>query len=70
MTGETPADREEWRRRFKARLLELAGAEVFEDGSSIADYAEMTAAAYLDDDFFDWDTPEAAAESDYSYWGE
>jgi hypothetical protein len=73
MTNDTPAgqiDREEFCRRFKARMLAQAG-ETFDDGSSIAEYADEIAPTYWEDEGWLRDEgPEACADADMSYWEE
>lgn len=62
--------REEFCARFKAHMLKYGGT-TFDDGSSIADYADEVAPTYFEDD--DWlrkQGPEACADADMSYWGE
>lgn len=68
MTPPTPLDEKEFCRRFKERMLKAAGPK-FDDGSSIAEYADETAPTYFEDLQED-DTPESCAEADMSYWGE
>ncbi len=46
-------------------MIEIAG-EKFDDGESIADYADETAPSY----YKDGESPEECAEADISYWGE
>ncbi len=53
--------------RFKARMLDRAGPK-FDDGESIADYADETSPSYWEDCFDE--TPEGCADADMSYWGE
>ena len=60
---------EEFCARFKARMLERAG-EQFDDGESIADYAEATAPTYFEIDEWRDEGPEDCADADMSYWGE
>lgn len=58
----------EWREKFKERMLEAG--PTFDDGSSIADYADDVSESYwhdLDESSLD---PREAAEADMSYWGE
>lgn len=55
--------------RFRTWMLDRAGA-TFDDGSSIADYADQTAPTYWDDKSMRSEGPEACAEADMSYWGE
>jgi hypothetical protein len=65
--------RDEFCRRFRERLLQRAGP-TFDDGESIADYADETAPSYYEE----WceetgpmtETPEDCADADMSYWGE
>ncbi len=53
--------------RFKAHMLERAGP-TFDNGDSIAEYADDTAPSYWEDPF--GETPEDCADADMSYWGE
>ena len=63
-------DRDEFLRRFKARMIERAG-QTFDDGSSIAEYADETGPTYWEEDSLIRDEgPEACADADMSYWGE
>lgn len=55
--------------RFKARMLAAAG-ETFDDGDSIADYADETAPSYFEDQHKGGESPEECADADISYWGE
>ena len=61
--------REEFRARFKARMLEVAG-ETFDDGESIAAYADEVSDSYFEDQHMLDESPEDCAESDISYWGD
>lgn len=67
--SESEISKEEFCRRFKARMLACAG-EKFDDGTSIAEYAEETAPNYYDDPDQRSDGPEECADADISYWGE
>lgn len=70
MTTETLLSKEDFSIRFKAFLIEKAG-EKFDDGESIADYADETAPTYFDQQYQeDGGSPEAWAAEDMSYWGE
>jgi hypothetical protein len=62
--------KEEFCARFKTHMLKVAGP-VFDDGESIADYADGTAPTYWDEraDYPD-ESPEELAEADMSYWGD
>lgn len=62
--------REEFCARFKAHMLEHAGADRFEDGEMIADYADETAPTYWEQDWQREMGPEACADADMSYWGD
>lgn len=62
-------EREEFLARFKARMVDRAG-ERFDDGASVADYANETGPTYWDDPQQRKDGPEECADSDMSYWGE
>jgi len=55
--------------RFKAHMLKYGGP-TFEDGSSIADYADDTAPTYWEQPSDREEGPEACADADMSYWGE
>ena len=55
--------------RFKARMIQIAG-EQFDDGSSIAEYADEVGPTYWDDKDQREDGPECCADTDVSYWGE
>lgn len=55
--------------RFKARMLAAAGP-VFDDGDSIADYADEVAPTYWEQIWQREEGPEACADADMSYWGE
>lgn len=64
--------REEFCARFKTRMMARCAPRThFDDGDSIADYADETAPTYWEDD--EWrseEGPEACADIDMSYWGE
>ncbi|MCB4861651.1 hypothetical protein K7W03_18845 [Sphingobium sp. PNB] len=62
--------KEEFCARFKARMLERAGVDRFDNGESIADYADDTAPTYWETDWQRAEGPEACADADMSYWGE
>ena len=64
-----PLTKEEFCARFKARMIERAG-ETFEDGTSIAEYADTTGPTYWDDPHEREDGPEDCADADMSYWSE
>lgn len=55
--------------RFKARMLAVAGP-TFDDGDSIAEYADETAPTYWETDWQRALGPEECADADMSYWGE
>jgi hypothetical protein len=55
--------------RFKARMITRAG-ETFEDGDSVAEYADMVAPSYFDDPMMRDEGPEECADADISYWGD
>lgn len=59
---------EEFCTRFKARMLRMYTE--FNDGSSVADYADLTAPDYFNDHYRDDPsmTPEECAEADMSPW--
>jgi hypothetical protein len=61
--------KEEFCARFKAHMLAMAG-EKFDDGASIAEYADETATAYWDEPDQRAEGPEECASADISYWGE
>lgn len=56
--------------RFKARMLAMSGATVFDDGESIAGYADATAPTYFQTGWQREEGPETCADADMSYWGE
>jgi hypothetical protein len=61
--------KEEFVARFKVRMLAVAG-EKFDDGTSIAEYADETGPSYFDDPDQRAEGPEECADADISYWGE
>lgn len=61
--------KDEFLARFKARMLAVAG-EKFDDGESIADYADEIGPTYYDDENQHEEGPEECADADMSYWGE
>jgi hypothetical protein len=68
--SEKLVEHDEFCRRFKARMIERAG-ETFDDGSSIADYADEIAPSYFEEERGPMtETPEDCADADMSYWGE
>lgn len=60
---------EEFCARFKARMLAVAG-DTFDDGASVAEYAEQTAPSYWEEQWQRGLGPEECADADMSYWGE
>jgi hypothetical protein len=60
---------EEFCARFKARMIARAG-ETFDDGGSIAEYADMAAPTYFEDASQRAEGPESCADADMDYWGE
>lgn len=69
MSANDPLKQEEFCARFKAHMLKYGGL-IFDDGSSIADYAEEVAPTYWEDESQRRDGPESCADADMSYWGE
>lgn len=72
VTLEAEADameREQFCARFKAYMIERAGTH-FDDGESIADYADEVAPTYWETDWQRKVGPEECAHADMSYWGE
>lgn len=61
--------KDEFCARFKAEMLRIAGPS-FDDGDSIADYADQTGPTYFDDPEQRGEGPEACAQADVSYWGD
>lgn len=59
--------KEEFIERFVAELVRLGG-EVFNDGSSIAEYGREVAPSYWDEDYQREEGPEACAEADRDCW--
>jgi len=51
-------------------MISAAGRPTFDDGSSIAEYAEMTGPTYFQDMPYMCESPEDCADADMSYWGE
>lgn len=68
-TGTHDMTKEEFCARFKTRMLAVAG-ETFQDGESIAEYADEVAPTYWEDEQQRADGPEECADSDISYWGD
>jgi hypothetical protein len=66
---ERELSQEEFCARFKAYMLKTAG-DKFDDGESIAEYADDTAPSYYEDRLDHGETPEECAAADISYWGE
>jgi hypothetical protein len=62
-------DKTEWCAAFKAEMLRVAGP-TFDDGSSIADYADDTAPLYWDEPDQRAEGPEQCARDDMDCWGE
>lgn len=60
--------KEEFCARFRARMLTYG--KTFDDGTSIAEYADETAPTYWEDPLNREDGPEECADADASYWGE
>lgn len=60
-------DKDEFCRRFKAEMIRLGG-EKFDDGSSIAEYADETAPTYWAEPDQRAEGPEECAAADVSYW--
>lgn len=62
--------KDEFCARFKAHMLKRAGP-TFDDGDSIAEYADETAPTYWEEEGWLRDQgPEECADADMSYWGE
>lgn len=61
--------RDEFLARFKAEMIRTAG-ETFDDGSSIADYADETGPTYWDEPDQRADGPEECAHADMQCWGD
>lgn len=62
--------RDEFCARFKAHMLKLSPFDKFDDGMTVAEYAEDTAPTYYDNPDQRAEGPEECAESDMSYWGD
>jgi hypothetical protein len=60
--------REEFCARFKIEMLRAG--PTFDDGASIAEYADEIGPTYWDDPDQRAEGPEACARADMSYWGE
>lgn len=63
-------EKDEFCARFKAHMLRRAGRPAFDDGESIADYADETAPTYWEEGWLRDQGPEACADADMSYWGD
>lgn len=61
-------DKDEFVRRFKARVLKVA--TTFDDGSSVAEYADEVAPTYWENADQRAEGPEECAMADVSYWGD
>ena len=61
--------KEDFCARFKARMVAVAG-DTFDDGKSIAEYADEIGPTYWAEQHQDGESPEDCADSDMSYWGE
>ena len=61
--------REEFCARFKAEMLRIAGP-TFDDGESIAAYADDIGPTYWDQSDQRAEGPEECAQTDISYWEE
>ena len=63
--------KEEFIVRFKAHMIKMAGFDKFEDGMTVAEYADDDLAeSYWDDPDQRECGPEECAEADISCWGE
>lgn len=62
--------REEWCKRFVTHMIDRAGADHFDDGELILDYANEVAPTYFETLWQRSEGPEACADADMSYWGE
>ena len=60
---------EEFCARFKAKMLAVVGP-TFDDGDSVADYADETAPTYFEEADQRIEGPEECALTDISYWEE
>lgn len=61
-------EKDEFCHRFKAEMLRHA--TTFDDGSSVADYADETAPTYWENLDQRECGPEECARADISYWGD
>jgi len=61
--------KDEFCARFKARMTALTRTH-FDNGESIADYADETAPTYWETDWQRAMGPEECADADMSYWGD
>ena len=68
--GIEAAAKAEFCARFKAHMLKRTPFDKFDDGMTVAEYADETAPTYFDEPEYRADGPEACAEADISYWGE
>lgn len=62
--------KDEFCARFKAEMLRLTPFSTFDDGQTVACYADETAPSYFDEQHQDGFSPEECAKSDISYWGQ
>jgi hypothetical protein len=71
MTTKTLLSKDEFCARFKAYMLKCAPFQTFDDGGTVAEYADETAPTYWEDQHHRFgESPEECAEADMSYWGE
>lgn len=61
--------KEEFCARFKDHMVKHAGTH-FDDGESVAAYADETSPSYFETDWQRALGPEECADADMSYWGE
>lgn len=62
--------REQFCKRFVTRMIDTAGADHFDDGELILDYAYEVAPTYFETKWQRDMGPEECADADMSYWGE
>lgn len=62
--------KEEFCERFKAHMISSAPFEKFDDGMTVAEYADEVAPTYYNDPHQCAEGPEECADADMSYWGE
>lgn len=68
MPDHSDITRNEFLARFKARMVAMAPFPAFDNGQTVADYADEIGPTYWDNP--EHEGPEESADADMSYWGE